>query len=97
MSLIIKIKNLKYYKRILKEINWQKIFNIFVFVAIIFLIYFNYCEYKQIQKCKKVIIRQAQIIDFLKIDTGNIRANMEILDSIIRTQNDKYKHLNIKK
>ena len=96
MSLIIKIKNLKYYKRILKEINWQKIFNIFVFVALISLIYFNYSEYKQIQKCKKIIIMQARIIKFLRVDTQNIRGDMEILDSIIRVQEEKIKESNKK-
>ena len=88
----IKIKKFKYFKRKFKKYS-QFIFNLIVVVLLAFLFWQNYYQQKTLQCTKANDLNLFNEVNKLKIENSNLRANIEILDSIITVQNKKIERL----
>ena len=88
----IKIKKFKYFKRKLKKYS-QVLFNLIVIVILAFLLWQNHYQQKALQHNKVNDLNLISEISRLKIQNSNLRADIEVLDSIVTVQNKKIEKL----
>ncbi len=88
----IKIKKFKYFKRIFKKYS-QFIFNLFIVVLLVFLFWQNYYQQKALQCTKTNDLNLFNEVNKLRVENSNLRADIEILDSIITIQSKKFEKL----
>lgn len=89
---IIKIKKFKYFKRRFKKYS-QFVINLIIVILLAFLFWQNYYQQKALQCTKTNDLNLFNEVNKLKVENSNLRADIEILDSIITVQNKKIEKL----